>query len=127
MGQLGEVSIDKNHLNLGFTDYHYQNAVFPQTELSRKRKCWVRQLKDRVDFLISSQALALYLLMNLVKRSFGSRSTAKVFQKTRIALLLDINCLHIGLIYGIILGLVRCLGRLSILFWNILVFMLSPS
>ena len=116
IGQLSEISLDKNRLNLGFTDFRYRNAVFPQAELVRKRNSWVRQLTDRAEFHLSSQALALYLPLTLAKRSFGSRSTAKVFQETGMAHLLAISGLHIGLIYGIILGLVRCLGRLSIRF-----------
>jgi competence protein ComEC len=73
-------------------------------------------LTDRSEFHLSSQALSLYLPLTLAKRSYGSRSTAKVFQETGMAHLLAISGLHIGLIYGIILGLVRGLGRLSIRF-----------
>ena len=116
IGQLSEVRIDKNRLNLGFADFRYRNAIYPQNELLRKRNSWVRQLTDRAEFYLSRQALALYLPLTLAKRSFGSRSTAKVFQETGMAHLLAISGLHIGLIYGIILGLVRGLGRLSIRF-----------
>ena len=116
IGQLSEVSIDKNRLNLGFADFRYRNAIYPQSELFRKRNSWVRQLTDRAEFHLSSQALALYLPLTLAKRSYGSRSTAKVFQETGMAHLLAISGLHIGLIYGIILGLVRGIGRLSIRF-----------
>ena len=116
IGQLSEVSIDKYRLNLGFTDFRYRNAIYPQTELFRKRNSWVRQLTDRAEFHLSSKALALYLPLTLAKRSFGSRSTAKVFQETGMAHLLAISGLHIGLIYGIILGLVRGFGPLSIRF-----------
>ena len=113
---MSEVSIDKNRLNLGFTNFRYRNAVFPQTELVRKRNSWVSQLTDRAEFHLSSQAIALYLPLTFAKRTFGSRSTAKVFQETRMAHLLAISGLHIGLIYGIILRLLRGLGRLSIRF-----------
>jgi len=70
-------------------------------------------LTDRAEYHLSNQALALYLPLTLAKRSYDSRSTAKIFQETGMAHLLAISGLHIGLIYGIILGLVRWLGRLS--------------
>ena len=108
--------MDKNCLNLGFNDFRYRNAVFPQHELVRKRNSLVRQLTDRVEFHLSSQALVVYLPLTLAKRIFGSRSTAKVFQENRMAHLLAISSLHIGLIYGILLGLLRVLGRLSVHF-----------
>ena len=113
IGRLDHVSIKKNRLNLAFSEFRYRNAISPQTKLSRKRNSWVRQLTDRAEYHLSSQALALYLPLTLAKRSYDSRSTAKIFQETGMAHLLAISGLHIGLIYGIILGLVRWLGRLS--------------
>ena len=95
---MSEVSIDKNHLILGFTDFRYRNAVFPQNEFVRKRNSWVRHQTDRTEFNLSSQALALYLPLTLAKRSFDSHSTAKVFQETGLAHLLAISVLHIGII-----------------------------
>ena len=116
IGRLDHVSIKKNRLNLAFSEFRYRNAISPQNKLSRKRNSWVRRLTDRAEFHLSSQALALYLPLTLAKRSYDSRSTAKIFQETGMAHLLAISGLHIGLIYGIILGLVRWLGRLSNLF-----------
>jgi ComEC/Rec2-related protein len=116
IGLLNDVSVKNNRLHLAFTEFRYRNAIFPQNKLSRKRNSWVLRLTDRAEFHLSSQALALYLPLTLAKRSYGSRSTAKVFQETGMAHLLAISGLHIGLIYGIILGLVRGLGRLSIRF-----------
>ena len=113
IGRLDHVSIKKNRLNLAFSEFRYRNAISPQNKLSRKRSSWVRRLTDRAEFHLSSQALALYLPLTLAKRSYDSRSTAKIFQETGMAHLLAISGLHIGLIYGIILGLVRWLGRLS--------------
>jgi len=113
IGRLDHVSIKKNRLNLAFSEFRYRNAISPQTKLSRKRNSWVRQLTDRAEYHLSNQALALYLPLTLAKRSYDSRSTAKIFQETGMAHLLAISGLHIGLIYGIILGLVRWLGRLS--------------
>ncbi len=113
IGRLDHVSIKKNRLNLAFSKFRYRNAISPQNKLSRKRNSWVRRLTDRAEFHLSKQALALYLPLTLAKRSYDSRSTAKIFQETRMAHLLAISGLHIGLIYGIILGLVRWLGRLS--------------
>ena len=113
IGRLDHVSIKKNRLNLAFSEFRYRNAISPQNKLSRKRNSWVRQLTDRAEYHLSSQALALYLPLTLAKRSYDSRSTAKIFQETGMAHLLAISGLHIGLIYGIILGLVRWLGRLS--------------
>ena len=106
-------ALKKNRLNLAFSKFRYRNAISPQTKLSRKRNSWVRQLTDRAEYHLSNQALALYLPLTLAKRSYDSRSTAKIFQETGMAHLLAISGLHIGLIYGIILGLVRWLGRLS--------------
>ena len=116
IGQLQEVSVKNNRLHLAFTEFRYRNAIYPQSKLTRKRNSLIRKLTDRAEFHLSSQALALYLPLSLAKRSYGSRSTAKVFQETGMAHLLAISGLHIGLIYGIILGLVRGLGRLSIRF-----------
>ena len=116
IGRLDHVSIKKNRLNLAFSEFRYRNAISPQNKLSRKRNSWVRQLTDRAEYHLSNQALALYLPLTLAKRSYDSRSTAKIFQETGMAHLLAISGLHIGLIYGIILGLVRWLGRLSNLF-----------
>jgi len=113
IGRLDHVSIKKNRLNLAFSKFRYRNAISPQNKLSRKRNSWVRRLTDRAEFHLSKQALALYLPLTLAKRSYDSRSTAKIFQETGMAHLLAISGLHIGLIYGIILGLVRWLGRLS--------------
>ena len=113
IGRLDHVSIKKNRLNLAFSEFRYRNAISPQNKLSRKRNSWVRRLTDRAEFHLSKQALALYLPLTLAKRSYDSRSTAKIFQETGMAHLLAISGLHIGLIYGIILGLVRWLGRLS--------------
>jgi ComEC/Rec2-related protein len=113
IGRLDHVSIKKNRLNLAFSEFRYRNAISPQNKLSRKRNSWVRRLTDRAEFHLSNQALALYLPLTLAKRSYDSRSTAKIFQETGMAHLLAISGLHIGLIYGIILGLVRWLGRLS--------------
>jgi len=113
IGRLDHVSIKKNRLNLAFSEFRYRNAISPQNKLSRKRNSWVRQLTDRAEYHLSNQALALYLPLTLAKRSYDSRSTAKIFQETGMAHLLAISGLHIGLIYGIILGLVRWLGRLS--------------
>ena len=113
IGRLDHVSIKKNRLNLAFSKFRYRNAISPQTKLSRKRNSWVRQLTDRAEYHLSNQALALYLPLTLAKRSYDSRSTAKIFQETGMAHLLAISGLHIGLIYGIILGLIRWLGRLS--------------
>ena len=113
IGRLDHVSIKKNRLNLAFSKFRYRNAISPQNKLSRKRNSWVRQLTDRAEYHLSNQALALYLPLTLAKRSYDSRSTAKIFQETGMAHLLAISGLHIGLIYGIILGLVRWLGRLS--------------
>ena len=83
IGLFSEVSIDKNRLILGFTDFRYRNAVSPQNELVRKRNSWVRQLTYREEFILTSQTLALYLPLTLPKRSFGSRSTANVFSGNR--------------------------------------------
>ena len=113
IGRLDHVSIKKNRLNLAFSEFRYRNAISPQNKLSRKRNSWVRRLTDRAEFHLPKQALALYLPLTLAKRSYDSRSTAKIFQETGMAHLLAISGLHIGLIYGIILGLVRWLGRLS--------------
>jgi ComEC/Rec2-related protein len=113
IGRLDHVSIKKNRLNLAFSEFQYRNAISPQNKLSRKRNSWIRRLTDRAEFHLSNQALALYLPLTLAKRSYDSRSTAKIFQETGMAHLLAISGLHIGLIYGIILGLVRWLGRLS--------------
>ena len=113
IGRLDHVSIKKNRLNLAFSEFRYRNAISPQNKLSRKRNSWIRRLTDRAEFHLSNQALALYLPLTLAKRSYDSRSTAKIFQETGMAHLLAISGLHIGLIYGIILGLVRWLGRLS--------------
>ena len=113
IGRLDHVSIKKNRLNLAFSEFRYRNAISPQNKLSRKRNSWVRRLTDRAEFHLSNQALALYLPLTLAKRSYDSRSTAKIFQETGMAHLLAISGLHIGLIYGIILGLIRWLGRLS--------------
>jgi len=113
IGRLDHVSIKKNRLNLAFSKFRYRNAISQQNKLSRKRNSWVRRLTDRAEFHLSKRALALYLPLTLAKRSYDSRSTAKIFQETGMAHLLAISGLHIGLIYGIILGLVRWLGRLS--------------
>ncbi|MBC8257811.1 MAG: ComEC/Rec2 family competence protein [SAR324 cluster bacterium] len=116
IGRLHQVSIKNNRLHLTFVNIRYRNAIPPQSKFIRKRNSWIRQLIDRAEFHLSKQALALYLPLTLAKRSYGSRSTAKVFQETGMAHLLAISGLHIGLIYGIILGLVRGLGRLSVRF-----------
>ena len=113
IGRLNEVGVENNRLHLAFTEFRYRNAIYPQNKLFRKRNSWVLRLTDRAQFHLSSQALALYLPLTLARRSYGSRSTAKIFQETGMAHLLAISGLHIGLIYGIILVLVRWLGRLS--------------
>jgi len=98
IGRLDHITIKINHLNLTFSEFRYRNAISPQTKLSHKRNSWVRRLMDQAEFHLSSQALALYLPLTLAKRSYDSRSTAKIFQETGMAHILAISGLHICLI-----------------------------
>lgn len=113
IGRLNEVSVENNRLNLTYSDFRYRNAIAPQNTLTRRRDSWVLKLTDRAQFYLSSQALSLYLPLTLAKRTYTSRETARTFQESGMAHLLAISGLHIGLIYGIFLLLVRGLGRLS--------------
>ncbi len=92
IGRLNEVSVENNRLSLTFSDFRYRNAITPQSSLSRRLDSWVMQLTDRARFY---------------------RETAKTFRESGMAHLLAISGLHIGMIYGIFLLLVRGLGRLS--------------
>ena len=113
IGRLNEVSVENNRLSLTFSDFRYRNAITPQSSLSRRLDSWVMQLTDRARFYLSNQALSLYLPLTLAKRTYTSRETAKTFRESGMAHLLAISGLHIGMIYGIFLLLVRGLGRLS--------------
>lgn len=98
---------------LSFLRAYLRDAQPLPSRRQELRSSWVERLKARAAFYLDPEPLSIFLPLTLAQRGYPSESK-RMFRETGLAHLLAISGLHMALIYGLLVTLLRKLGGLRL-------------